>query len=78
MKKYLIIIYNFLKKNYEKLMKLPKSIRYILGGFLIIVWALNIINPFVNWVILILIWARLVSEELYQKIKKKVKKSKKE
>ncbi|MCF7834452.1 hypothetical protein K9M48_00155 [Candidatus Gracilibacteria bacterium] len=59
-------------------MKLPKSIRYILGGFLIIVGALNIINPFVNGVILILIGARLVSEELYQKIKKKVKKSKKE
>jgi len=77
MKKHFDKAYIFVKKYYKKVLKLPKSIRYPLGIVLIMLWIINIINPFLNWIFMILVWVRLISEDVYRKLESKLKKKKK-
>ena len=64
---------------YKKLQQLPRYIKLPLGIILILLWLVNIVNPFLNGVFIILLWTGLLSSMAYDIIKimkKKIKEKK--
>ncbi|NOZ44359.1 MAG: hypothetical protein GXP45_04435 [bacterium] len=74
MSKYFHQFKHWFFKQYHKLQKLPKRIKWSLAIFLIIFGALNIVNPFINGIFLIILGLSLLSETLYEKFYHKLHK----
>lgn len=64
MKKTIHKIKIWIKNIINKLNNLPPYIKLPTGIFLVIFWALNIINPFINWIFLIIIWVWLITSTI--------------
>lgn len=59
-----------LYKVFLRLKKLPKTVRIALAVFLILFGAVNIINPFLNGIFLMILWIGLISEPFIEKLLK--------
>jgi hypothetical protein len=81
MKKTIHKIKTWIKNIITKLNNLPPYIKLPIWIFLVIFGAINIINPFINWVFLIIIWVWLITsaipnkKRIIRKIKKRLFKS---
>lgn len=57
-----------IRRYYYKFYKLPLGRRRVIAWAMTLFWFINLFNPLINWVIFLLAWARLRSDDRYKKL----------